>query len=309
MLPRSGLLTLLAVAASSLPVAPPASAGFAPGGPLPSGCVGDFVDRTGTQADDFLVTSVAIGARAERLYGLDGNDRMAGGNGQGSCLFGGKGTDNMTLGEGGGVLLGEEGSDLLIGANQAEGLLGGPGPDALAGMAGDDVLRGDSGVDGFSGGPGDDVLLTEDGRRELVLCGTGRDQVKADAFDALFNCERRRVRGSRLPERRVGPERGIARTGRLDVSFRAPSAGAAGKYVLIASRCSGVAPRTLATLPARGARVRAGQRVSVTLRAPRGGWCRGGREVVVNRRPDCRPGRCLTVPPLEPLERLRLKVR
>jgi len=302
------LVLPLAVAALLLPA--PAQAGFAPGGLVPSGCAGDFADRSGTRGDDFLVTSVAIGARAERLYGLDGNDRMAGGKGQGSCLFGGRGTDSMSLGAGGGVLLGEEGADVLIGAEQAEGILGGPGPDALAGMAGNDVLRGDSGIDGFSAGRGDDVVLSRDNRRELVLCGTGRDLVKADRFDVLFNCERRRLSGRRgLAERRVGPERGIARGGLLDVSFVAPRAGAARSYVLVASRCSGVAPRTLASLPASGARVRAGQRLSVTLRPPRRGWCSGSREVIVNRRPDCEPGRCLTVAPLEPIGRLRLKVR
>lgn len=302
---RLALAIALVVA---LLAAPAARAGFAPGGAVPGGCAGDFVDRVGTQGPDTLITSVAIGDPAERLYGLDGADRMEGGPGQGSCLFGGRGTDYMTLGAGGGVLLGEDGADVLLGGEQAEGLLGGPGPDAISGGAGTDVLRGDSGIDGFNGGPGDDVLLTRDGRRELVLCGGGNDLAKADGFDVLFGCERRRASGRALPARRMAGS-GIGPRAVLDLNFVAPTAGETGKYVMVAARCPGSPPRTVATLPAPGARVRTGQRVAVSLRAPRGGWCRGAREIVLNRRPACAPGRCLVVAPLEPLARLRFRVR
>ena len=48
----------------------------------------------------------------------------------------------------------------------------------------------------MSGGTGSDVINAVDGARDTVLCGKGRDRVRADARDKLKGCEQVR-RGRR----------------------------------------------------------------------------------------------------------------
>jgi hypothetical protein len=92
-------------------------------------------------------------ARADTLYGTNGND----------------------------VLLGRGGNDLLYGRGGNDVLDGGIGNDRLWGGKGRDVLR---------GGAGNDRLYSRDGVRDVVNGGPGFDEAWVDRFDVVKNVER-----------------------------------------------------------------------------------------------------------------------
>jgi RTX calcium-binding nonapeptide repeat (4 copies) len=299
--PLLSFAVLAAVAALS-----PASAfaGFRPGGPTPGICTNPaFTDVVGTAQADQLVG----GARPQRIYGLTGDDRLTGSGQRASCLFGGQGADLLAAGAGGGIALGEDGPDVLLGSFKDDGLSGGPGADTLIASDGKDALRGDTGIDGFFAGQGDDIVAAADGRREVVACGGGDDVVEADRADALFGCERVRLQGRPLPTQHFVRSTGRPRT-TFRFAFRAPAAGGAGSYAVLAARCDESDPFAATVVPAPGRRVRKGQLIRVGLRAPTGGWCQGRREAALVRAPRCSLKACLIAPPYEPLARIRFRV-
>lgn len=95
-------------------------------------------------------------------------------------LSGGEAPDNLGGTGGGDVLLGRGGGDVVFGRG---------GNDVVSGGAGGDAVYGDSGRDVLLGGPGDDHLYADDGQRDSVSCGPGRDTVFADTFDMVSGCE------------------------------------------------------------------------------------------------------------------------
>jgi uncharacterized repeat protein (TIGR01451 family) len=90
-------------------------------------------------------------------------------------------------------------SNLLRGTGLADRLFGLAGDDRLFGLAGSDRLFGGPGNDLLDGGPGSDVLdagagndllRVRDGSSDTVLCGPGRDTVRADRRDKVArSCE------------------------------------------------------------------------------------------------------------------------
>ncbi|HEV2723198.1 MAG TPA: hypothetical protein VGV10_01050 [Thermoleophilaceae bacterium] len=69
-------------------------------------------------------------------------------------------------------------------------LRGGEGDDELTTSAGADRLDGGNGSDSADAGQGDDTVLMRDRRVDSVLCGDGRDRVRAEVLDTLeFSCE------------------------------------------------------------------------------------------------------------------------
>jgi Ca2+-binding RTX toxin-like protein len=60
----------------------------------------------------------------------------------------------------------------------------------LQGGSGDDVLRGHKGFDNMVGGEGSDVLKADDGVRDLVQCGPGKDKADVDSEDDVSRCEK-----------------------------------------------------------------------------------------------------------------------
>jgi Ca2+-binding RTX toxin-like protein len=50
-------------------------------------------------------------------------------------------------------------------------------------------VNGGSGNDRINGGSGNDRINVRDGRRDVVNCGSGRDDVLADKVDVLRGCE------------------------------------------------------------------------------------------------------------------------
>jgi hypothetical protein len=136
---------------------------------------------------------------ADKLDGLDGDDEIRG-LGAKDHLIGGQGSD---------VIYGGPGKDSLKGstwdgrdrATSKDVLYGGPGTDDLEDGAGDDVLYGGDGVDVFYtgrgedvlyGGDGSDVLYDDDGQRDKLYCGEGRDSYWADKLDYVdSSCEKK----------------------------------------------------------------------------------------------------------------------
>ena len=301
-------LLAAALPAAVLTLVAPAGAAekpFVPGGAAPGACSGaGFADAVGTVGVDM----VAGASLPQRLYGLSGDDWIAGSATRATCLFGGDGDDMLALAGGGGIALGEAGADVLVGSDLDDGLSGGGGADSLQGRGGADVLRGGSGLDALSGGAGDDVLDSADGLPELVDCGAGADTAIADAVDVVVSCERGRQAGKRLRFKHLLRKRGGLRS-IFRMRFVVPVGADAGGYrVLVAGNCDDQL-REVALLPATG-RVKAGQVTHLGLRPPEGGWCRGPYGGTIVRMVSCPPGRTCHVPrPPEPIALLAFEVR
>jgi Ca2+-binding RTX toxin-like protein len=173
------------------------------------------------------------GFDSDQLIGGSGDDLLVGGNGsdilEGDAgaddligqqdadrLDGGPGNDRLSGGGSADVLLGGPGADILRGQGGNDRLAGGPGPDVLLGGPGNDTIDEvpsayapgtlDSGSNRIDGGSGRDRIDVANGRRDRVDCGGGRDTVKADRFDRLKHCEKRRYLISPFPA--VAPGRG-----------------------------------------------------------------------------------------------------
>ena len=61
----------------------------------------------------------------------------------------------------------------------------------LSGGRGDDTIRGHKGFDRVKGGGGADLIRVDDGRRDVVDCGRGRDKADVDPKDDIAGCERK----------------------------------------------------------------------------------------------------------------------
>ncbi len=99
------------------------------------------------------------------------------------------------------LLRGERGGDTLSGRGDSTGFIGpleipmtiegGPGKDKITGGGERDILYGEGGKDKLSGGAKKDIFEVEGGKKDKVKCGTGNDQVFADASDKIAaDCER-----------------------------------------------------------------------------------------------------------------------
>ena len=145
----------------------------------------------GTDADDTL-----RGTRGSDLIcGLAGSDLISGLGGN-DMLYGDAcgGTARLALelaagGEGNDSVFGGRGDDRLYGTGGKDRLSGGPGNDTLSGGGGSDLLLGNKGHDTLRGGQGNDTIHAQDGRRDTINCGPGRDRVLADGQDRLRRCE------------------------------------------------------------------------------------------------------------------------
>jgi Ca2+-binding RTX toxin-like protein len=158
------------------------------------------------------------GVGPDELHGNGGRDFVTGGKGPDS-IFGGGGPDALIGDFGNDVVRGGKGRDILgnpapnFGYQGDDRLIGGPGIDALLEDGnGNDVLRGGGnktshgffskeflrpagGADRVFGGPGPDIVaLDNDGRRDVIDCGSGHDVVgyskRIDRRDVITGCEK-----------------------------------------------------------------------------------------------------------------------
>ncbi len=193
---------------------------------------GRCANRTiGTDATETLRGTLA----GDQIFGFGGNDRIMGFQGE-DCIDAGKGNDRLWGGDGndkiiGGTgkdtisgedgrdrLFGESGNDSLDGGYDDDMLAGGAGNDRLFGGAGNDKLYGEAGIDRLiagggrnviDGGAGNDSIEARNGERDRVICGPGRDRVRADRYDRLNGCEIVSY-GGRITKRSVLPPRADA---------------------------------------------------------------------------------------------------
>ncbi len=158
---------------------------------------------TGTNKADHLAGKDG----PDEIRGLGGSDELEGVLG-GDVIYGGPGDDELdNLGfknvhghyfhghghyfrfESGikdlskNVLYGGPGDDTISGGSAYDRLVGGKGSDVIYGGSGEDVLY---------GGDGDDELDSgrDDGQRDKLYCGAGRDEYRADKNDYVdSSCE------------------------------------------------------------------------------------------------------------------------
>jgi Ca2+-binding RTX toxin-like protein len=124
-------------------------------------------------------------SRANRLFGLGGNDILDGRAGN-DVLGGGLGDDNLQGGDGDDNLAGHDGNDTLSGGNGNDLLTGDAGVDSLNGDAGDDLVSGGSGDDTVRGGADNDIVGGDAGI-DQVYGDAGNDELSGgDGNDSLF---------------------------------------------------------------------------------------------------------------------------
>lgn len=197
-----------------------------PTAPAPAGLQpGKCANRTvGTDGRDRIRGTLA----GDEIFGFAGNDSISGFEEQ-DCIDGDDGDDRLYGGDDDDEIVGDAGDDIIDGDGDNDELFGGAGSDRLSGGFGRDRLAGGSGRDRLFGGPdndkiygenGSDRILVGDGRnfvdagrgndsidarngeRDRIICGPGRDRVRADRFDSLNGCERV-TRGGRIHKANV----------------------------------------------------------------------------------------------------------
>ncbi|HEX2741260.1 MAG TPA: hypothetical protein VHM69_12505 [Rubrobacter sp.] len=166
------------------------------------------------------------------LLGTDNVDYLAGEKGDDE-VRGLGGSDDIMGGPGNDVIYGGSGSDGVGGYDGDDIIYGGPGNEGnggvlVAGHEGDDVIYGGPGDDGnlvgfdgkdvIYGGPGDDTELDvasadefvgNDGQRDKLYCGEGRDTYYAEKIDYVdSSCEVKL--GNSVPSGSPGPGPPIA---------------------------------------------------------------------------------------------------
>lgn len=243
-----------------------------PPGPPPAICAGNaFVDIVGTPAADALRAF----SRATRVWGLGGNDRLDGSTTRASCLLGGRGNDKLLLNAGGGVAHGNRGRDVIFGSG-----LG-------------DVINPGRGSDGVIAGGGDDKVTVRDGNPEIVDCGPGGDQVRADRRDLLIGCEASSFAGRAAP--RLSPRPARANNGdTVRFTLRPPRTGTYRVLYLPACKPEPVVVKAFD-------RLRGRRSVRIAVQPPGQGWCRGKARLAIVRD----PGQAL---PAVPVARLAFTV-
>ncbi|MEG5056518.1 calcium-binding protein [Microcoleus sp. A2-C5] len=94
----------------------------------------------------------------ERLLGNNGDDVIGGGGGN-DIIYGGKENDRLDGNDGNDVVRGDAGNDIIFGGFGNDILRGGQGDDDLDGNEDNDFLVGDRGIDVLTGGPGADIFV------------------------------------------------------------------------------------------------------------------------------------------------------
>jgi len=94
----------------------------------------------------------------ERLLGNNGDDIIGGGGGN-DIIYGGKENDRLDGNDGNDLVRGDAGNDIIFGGFGNDILRGGQGDDDLDGNEGNDFLVGDRGIDVLTGGPGADIFV------------------------------------------------------------------------------------------------------------------------------------------------------
>jgi Ca2+-binding RTX toxin-like protein len=151
--------------------------------------------NAGTAGDQDVDVTIRGSFAGLMANGRGGNDSIvpapgAGFPNDGVFSVGGSGDDRLeATHNGGGLIEGGPGDDVLLGGRRGDDLEAGGGNDTIRGAGGGDRIIGGPGRDLIRGGPGRDNIESRDAKRDNVRCGPGRDRVKADPRDRLRGCE------------------------------------------------------------------------------------------------------------------------
>ena len=143
---------------------------------------GDAVSATGNA----LANVMEAGDGPAVLYGMDGDDMLAGGNFT-DMLDGGAGADTLSGMGGADLLLGRDADDVLLGGSGDDYLSAGAGADMLDGGVGNDRLLGGEGDDVLSGGGGADTLEGGAGADRFVFADNDFGGAQPDRADAILD--------------------------------------------------------------------------------------------------------------------------
>ncbi|WP_338483957.1 M91 family zinc metallopeptidase [Pseudomonas trivialis] len=148
--------------------------------------------------DDRITIAPNVNVRVEIDAG-DGNDVVQAGGGK-TCVYGGRGDDDITLGSDTGYAEGNEGNDILKGGRGHAVMYGNTGNDRLYagsgpankqshldGGAGNDQLYAGNGHTVLNGGLGDDLLVGHDST--TFYSGSGRNTLRANAIKARIHAQ------------------------------------------------------------------------------------------------------------------------
>ena len=124
------------------------------------------------------------------ICGLAGHDRIDGKRGN-DVLRGGDGRDRLSGGDGRDRIEGNRGNDVLRGGRGGDVMHGGGGDDVLRGGSGKDRLYGEGGRNRVFGNAGNDYInVSQNGNRDTVNGGRGRDRAKVQRHDKVRGVER-----------------------------------------------------------------------------------------------------------------------
>jgi Ca2+-binding RTX toxin-like protein len=212
-----GWPSAIAIVAASIALVGSAGAALRGDSTCPAGTTGYDACQIGSaSADDQVGTS-----GRDYQDGGAGDDTQVGNSGN-DTLHGGPGNDTQVAGSGNDLLDGGTGNDTQHGNRGLDVIYGGPGNDRIAGDSGSDALTGGGGADvivaGTGGGVidgdgsdapaagiaasrgGNDVIYAQNGARDRINCGPGRDRVYADRSDQLRRCEHVILTRTRAPK-------------------------------------------------------------------------------------------------------------
>ena len=158
----------------------------------------------GFQAED----CIDAGRGNDRIWGGDANDKLVAGTGR-DRLYGEDGRDDMYGGSGNDRLEGGLGRDMMAGGAGNDYMFGGSDDDRMFGESGIDRMLAGGGRNQIDGGAGNDSIEVRNGERDRVICGSGRDSVRADRYDRLNGCESVSY-GGKITKRGVLPPRTAA---------------------------------------------------------------------------------------------------
>ncbi len=137
----------------------------------------DVIARVITNGTVDADNMTGLSNSSNRMFGLDGNDYLTGGN-QDDLIDGGAGDDSLSGGEGNDVLLGNAGNDTLnesVGNNLYDS---GAGADVINAGDGNEQLIGGEGNDTITTGTGYDVISFNKGDGlDLIAASTGADNI------------------------------------------------------------------------------------------------------------------------------------
>lgn len=158
--------------------------------------VGGFLTlgSTPARADNIDCSNVANLNQFGECLGTSGLDQLVGDGHQG-WLDGGAGDDSLNGYYGNDTLIGGAGDDVLYGYGGNDTLIGGSGDDYLNGGGGSDRLDGERGRDTLNGATVQDVIHADDGERDRINCGEGKDKViyAKGTGKVADNCERQKA--------------------------------------------------------------------------------------------------------------------